>query len=74
MKKLTLNTINIETVKTLTSKCDFCDNCGLDTGEIEEMVKSPFPYKYKNESKIEQTFTALICFDCIKQLAKLLNK
>jgi len=74
MKKLTLNQINLEV-----TEFSWCDFCG--TTEQIEKVKASVIHKLdtlvghgKNKEVRAQEFQANICFDCVKQLAKLTNE
>lgn len=76
MKKLTLDNINLETV-TQNYACDFCgEEFGCPDGSYG--VKAAFPYKYRrpgiDKKEIEDTYWAVICFNCVRQLAKLIDK
>lgn len=75
MKKLTLNQLNLEVFQGETSgaMCDFCGEC------FGGMVKAAYPHKYTyfsqtSKKEAEASFWPYICFNCIKQLSKLIAK
>lgn len=72
MKNLTLNQVNVEVIEagaTLSTSMASCDFCGEG---YKRMIKSPFPTPC--EHKEPQKVTALICLNCVKQLATLVKE
>ena len=75
MKKLTLNQVNLDIIdgnSALNSGCDFCGEFVL-----EKLIVGNKPFKYwsgyDKKDAPEREYRSLICFDCIKQLAKLIE-
>ena len=75
MKNLVLNQINLEIIHPLMMWS--CDYCGTNDNKTPG-IKSEHPFKYwsgydKKEDP-ERHYYSVICFNCIKQLAKLIEK